>query len=148
MFMVKPYLVQLTSVLAFCCVTLWSQSAEADLAVVVNADNPTDSVTVEELINVFLGRSRQLAGGTKVIPIDQMEGESARIEFYDKVVKKSPSQLNSYWSRLIFAGKGRPPYAVMNDQEVIEFVSANPSMIGYVDTTAVDDSVKVILTNH
>lgn len=144
--MVKRYLVRMASVLAFSVVTLWSHGAEADLAVVVNAENPTDSITIEELVNVFLGRSRQLAGGTKVIPIDQMEGESARIEFYDKVVKKSPSQLNSYWSRLIFAGKGRPPYAVSNDQEVIEFVSANPSMIGYVDLTAVDDSVKVILT--
>ncbi|MDX1695668.1 MAG: phosphate ABC transporter substrate-binding protein [Ketobacteraceae bacterium] len=136
----------MASAIAFCFVTLWSHGAEADLAVVVNMENPTDSITIEELVNVFLGRSRQLAGGTKVIPIDQVEGEAARIEFYDKVVRKSPSQLNSYWSRLIFAGKGRPPYAVMNDQEVIEFVSANPSMIGYVDQTAVDDSVKVILT--
>lgn len=144
--MVKRYLVRMVSALAFSVVTLWSHGAEADLAVVVNAENPTDSITIDELVNVFLGRSRQLAGGTKVIPIDQMEGESARIEFYDKVVKKSPSQLNSYWSRLIFAGKGRPPYAVSNDQEVIEFVSANPSMIGYVDHTAVDESVKVILT--
>lgn len=144
--MAKRYLVRVTSVIAFSVVALWSHGAEADLAVVVNLDNPSDSITVEEVINVFLGRSRQLAGGTKVIPIDQVEGEAARIEFYDKVVKKSPSQLNSYWSRLIFAGKGRPPYALSNDQEVIEFVSANPSMIGYVDLTAVDDSVKVLLT--
>lgn len=144
--MYRRFLVRITSIFAFSIVALWSHAAEADLAVVVNVENPTDSITVEELVNVFLGRSRQLAGGTKVIPIDQVEGESARIEFYDKVVKKSPAQLNSYWSRLIFAGKGRPPYAVLDDQEVIEFVSANPSMIGYVDLTAVDDSVKVILT--
>lgn len=136
----------MASVFAFSIVTLWSHGAEAELAVVVNVENPTDSITIEELVNIFLGRSRQLAGGTKVVPIDQLEGEAARIEFYDKVVKKSPSQLNSYWSRLIFAGKGRPPYAVSDDREVIEFVSANPSMIGYVDMTAVDDSVKVILT--
>ena len=144
--MAKCYLVRVASVITFSVVALWSHGAEADLAVVVNLDNPSDSITVEEVINVFLGRSRQLTGGTKVIPIDQVEGEAARIEFYDKVVKKSPSQLNSYWSRLIFAGKGRSPYAVSNDQEVIEFVSANPSMIGYVDLTAVDDSVKVLLT--
>lgn len=146
--MYRRYLVRLASVFAFSIVTLWSHGAAAELAVVVNVENPTDSITVEELANVFLGKSRQLAGGTKVVPIDQTEGEAARIEFYDKVIKKSPSQLNSYWSRLIFAGKGRPPYAVADDQEVIEFVSANPSMIGYVDMTAVDDSVKVILTIH
>lgn len=146
--MYKRAIANLVSAIAFSVVTLWSHAAEAELAVVVNVDNPTDSITFEELINVFLGKSRQLAGGTKVVPLDQIEGEAARIEFYDKVIKKSPSQLNSYWSRLIFAGKGRPPYAVTDDQEVLEFVSANPSMIGYVDMTAVDDSVKVILTIH
>ena len=146
--MFNRVIARLVSAVAFSVVTLWSHAAEAELAVIVNVDNPTDSITVEELVNVFLGKSRQLAGGTKVIPIDQIEGEAARIEFYDKVVKKSPSQLNSYWSRLIFAGKGRPPYAVSDDREVLEFVSANPSMIGYVDMMSVDDTVKVILTIH
>ncbi|MCG8312999.1 MAG: phosphate ABC transporter substrate-binding protein [Pseudomonadales bacterium] len=139
-------LARFKSLCVFSALSVWSHFACAELAVVVNLENPIDSISVDELINIYLGKSRQLAGGTKVIPIDQVEGESARIEFYDKVIKKSPSQLNSYWSRLIFAGKGRPPYAVTDDHEVIEFVSANPSMLGYVDMTAVDDSVKVILT--
>lgn len=146
--MYKKAIVRLVSMIAVSLMTVWSHAAEAELAVIVNIDNPTDSVTFEELVNVFLGKSRQLAGGTKVVPLDQVEGESARIEFYDKVIRKSPSQLNSYWSRLIFSGKGRPPFAVTDDQEVMEFVSSNPSMIGYVDMTAVDDSVKVILTIH
>lgn len=146
--MYKRTISRLAFIIAFSVVTLWSHAAEAELAVVVNVDNPVDDISFEELVNVFLGKSRQIADGVKVVPIDQLEGEAARVEFYDKVIRKSPSQLNSYWSRLIFAGKGRPPYAVSDDQEVLEFVSANPSMIGYVDMTAVDDSVKVILTIH
>ena len=146
--MYKRTISRLAFIIAFSVVTLWSHAAEAELAVVVNVDNPVDDISFEELVNVFLGKSRQIADGVKVVPIDQLEGEAARVEFYDKVIRKSPSQLNSYWSRLIFAGKGRPPYAVADDQEVLEFVSANPSMIGYVDMTAVDDSVKVILTIH
>lgn len=144
--MYKRTIARLVSIIALSVVTLWSHAAEAELAVIVNVDSPVDDISFEELASVFLGKSRQIADGVKVVPIDQLEGEAARIEFYDKVVKKSPSQLNSYWSRLIFAGKGRPPYAVTDDSEVLEFVSANPSMIGYVDMTAVDESVKVILT--
>lgn len=139
-------MIRLISIVLCSVVAFWSNAAEADLAVVVSVDNPANSISEEELASVFLGKSRQLKGGTKVVPIDQLEGESPREEFYNRIIRKSQSQLNSYWSRLIFAGKGRPPYAVSNDQEVLEFVSANPNMIGYVDVDAVNDSVKVILT--
>ena len=145
-FCFSSIMIRLISIVLCSVVAFWSNAAEADLAVVVSVDNPANSISEEELASVFLGKSRQLKGGTKVVPIDQLEGESPREEFYNRIIRKSQSQLNSYWSRLIFAGKGRPPYAVSNDQEVLEFVSANPNMIGYVDVDAVNDSVKVILT--
>ncbi|PIE42023.1 MAG: phosphate ABC transporter substrate-binding protein [Gammaproteobacteria bacterium] len=144
--MYKKTLVRIVLAVSLGFVCCWSSASEAKLAVVANVDNPVNSITAEELVSIFLGKSRCLDSGVKVVPLDQIEGETARAEFYNKVIKKSPSQLNSYWSRLIFAGKGRPPYAVSDDQEVLEFVSANRSMIGYVDMSAVDDSVKVILT--
>jgi len=115
------------------------------LAIIVNNDNATNDVTVEEVVNIFLGKSRNLPDGTKVVPIDQWEGEPARTAFYHDLVKKSQSQLNSYWSRLIFAGKGQPPFAVSNSEEVMEFIAGNHNMIGYVDSEAVDETVKVIL---
>lgn len=124
---------------------LYSTFAQADLAIIVNNDNATNEITVEEVVSIFLGKSRSLPDGTKVVPIDQWEGEDAREAFYHDVVKKTQSQLNSYWSRIIFAGKGQPPFAVSDSQEVMEFIAGNQNMIGYVDTDVVDDSVKVIL---
>ncbi len=126
-------------------------SASGELAIIVNANNPSGDITVEQVANIFLGKSRRLPDGTKVIPIDQLEGELPRAEFYDKVVQKSQSQLNSYWSRQIFTGKGQPPFAVTSDSEVLEFIAANPNMIGYVDLATVEKAanageIKVLLT--
>lgn len=122
-----------------------ASSARAELAIIVNNDNVTNDIAVEEVVNIFLGKSHSLPDGTKVVPIDQREGELARSVFYRDLVKKSQSQLNSYWSRIIFAGKGQPPFTVTNSQEVMEFIAANQNMIGYVETDVVDESVKVIL---
>ena len=124
---------------------LCASSVHAELAIIVNNDNATNDITVEEVVNIFLGKSRSLPDGTKVVPIDQWEGEPARTAFYHDLVKKSQSQLNSYWSRLIFAGKGQPPFAVSNSEEVMEFIAGNQNMIGYVDSSLVDETVKVIL---
>jgi len=76
--------------------------------VVVHAGSPAGAITTQQAANVFLGKSSSLPDGTKVTPIDQEEGEDPRDEFYQKVVKKDASQLNAYWSRLIFTGKGQP----------------------------------------
>ena len=128
-----------------------ASSASGQLAVIVNASNHVKGITPEQVAEIFLGKSRRLPDGTKVVPIDQVEGQKPRDEFYTRIVQKSQSQLNSYWSRLIFTGKGQPPFAVTGDSEVLEFISSNPNMIGYVDLGAVGNdpglkAVKVLLT--
>ena len=60
------------------------------------------------------------------------------------MLNKSGSQLKSYWSKLVFTGKGTPPKVVANDAEVISLISANPNLIGYIDAAAVTGTVKVI----
>ncbi len=81
----------------------------------------------------------------KLILVNQ-DGTSVADEFNDKVVGKSSSQLNAYWSKLVFTGKGTPPEKLTTDQAVIDFVAANNDAIGYVDSAKVTDKVKVIAT--
>lgn len=130
-----------------------ASSASGELAIIVNSTNEIKQIDVEQVASIFLGKSRELPDGTKVIPLDQLEEDGVRLEFYTKVVKKTLPQLNSYWSRLIFTGRGQPPFAVSGDDEVLEFIASNPNMIGYVDVntlrTATNlNNVKVLLTIH
>lgn len=124
---------------------LGSGAAHAEVAVIVNKDVAVSSITLDVAANIFLGKVDTLPNGTKMVPIDQEDGKSVRTEFYTKVVKKDAAQLNAYWSRLIFTGKGEPPKKVADNAEVIALVAANPNIIGYVDAAAVNGSVKVLL---
>ncbi|TNC83587.1 MAG: phosphate ABC transporter substrate-binding protein [Alcanivorax sp.] len=128
-----------------------ASSASGELAIIVNNTNDIQEISVEDVASIFLGKSRQLPDGTKVVPLDQLEGSGLKQEFYAKVVRKTLPQLNSYWSRLIFTGRGQPPFAVSGNSEVLEFVASNPNMIGYVDVRALQtaanlSNVKVLLT--
>jgi hypothetical protein len=46
----------------------------------------------------------------------------------------------------VFTGKGTPPKELLTDQEVIDLVSQNPSMIGYIEKESVTSAVKVVAT--
>ena len=121
--------------------TVTSSLSHAEVVIVVNNSVAVSSITVDVAANIFLGKVDELPGGIRMVPI----GQKARTEFYSKVVKKDAAQLNAYWSRLIFTGKGEPPKKVADNTDVLALVAANPNIIGYVDASAVNSTVKVLL---
>lgn len=131
--------------LAFILLTLFSTVSMAEIAVIVhpsNASNLDDS----SITRIFLGKAKSFPDGSQAIAVNQSEGSAATNYFNENLVGKSASQLKAYWSKLVFTGKGTPPQEVASDAEVIELVSKNPSLIGYVDAASVDGSVKAIIT--
>ena len=80
------------------------------------------------------------------MPADQAESSAIRDQFYNKVTGKQAAQVKAAWSRLVFSGKGTPPKELASSAEVKKFVAANPDAIGYIEKSAVDGSVKTVLT--
>ncbi|MBL4583445.1 MAG: phosphate ABC transporter substrate-binding protein [Pseudomonadales bacterium] len=136
-----------TSLKSIALATLLTVSAGtfAQVSVIVH---PSNDVTISKKAasKLFLGKSKKFPGGGQAVPIEQSDGSSARDEFHANITKKKSSQLKAYWSRIVFTGKGQPPKEVSSDSEVMELISRNPSMIGYVDSSSVNASVKVVLT--
>lgn len=115
-------------------------SASAETVVIVSQKNPATRMFSEQASQFFLGKS------TLFTPIDQAEGSPIRADFYRKVADKDAAQVKALWSKLVFTGKGTPPKEYAGNAEVKKAVAADPKAIGYIDKSAVDDSVKVILT--
>ena len=123
-----------------------SLPAYADVVVVASLKSTVSSLTEEQASNVFLGKINSLPGSGKVIPLDQPNGSSIKDLFYQKITGKTAAQLKAYWSQQIFTGKGWPPKEVGDDTVVRNLVASNPSTVGYIDKSAVDSTVKVLLS--
>lgn len=119
--------------------------ANAEVAVIVHPSNDS-ALSDSDIKKIYLGKSRNFSNGATAVAVDLPEGTATRVAFIDAIVEKSETQFKSYWSRLIFTGKGIPPKILQNDAEVVDLVSRNPDVIGFVDTSSVNDSVKVVLT--
>ncbi len=121
-------------------------SVFADVSVIANKGVGTDSITAKEAQKIWLGKKKSL-GGVSVKLSDLPKGNASRDHFYESVVKKNEKKLKAYWAKIVFSGKGTPPKMLSSDSDVISWVASTPGAVGYVDSAAVDDSVKVLMTS-
>lgn len=121
-----------------CLSMLVASTAQAELAIIVNQQNPATKMFLGQVSQFYLGAS------TMFMPVELPDGSSQRSEFYKKVLEKEPAQVQAIWSKLLFTGKAKPPKELKSVAEVKKFVSENPNAIAYIDKAAVDDSVKVV----
>jgi ABC-type phosphate transport system substrate-binding protein len=120
-------------------------AAVADVVAVVSSKNPLVGLSKAQVIDIFLSRTTRFPDGTLAVPIDQVEGSPARDEFYKTFANKSPAQVKSLWAKIIFTGRGQPPKTVANSIEVRRLLAADPQAIGYIERSAVDSSVRVLV---
>lgn len=137
--------ISLKSALLGAVLTFAAGTVFAEVAVVVHPSNDS-AMSTDDISKLYLGKTKKFTNGQSAIALDRTEGSDLRVKFLDSAVGKDESQMKSYWSRLIFTGKGVPPKVVETDAEVKELVSRNPDTIGYIDSSSVDDTVKVIAT--
>ena len=114
--------------------------AGAHAEIVVIGNSAAAPMTKDQAVDVFLGKNQALS------PVDQPEAAPIRADFYKKLTGRSLAQVKATWSRLVFSGNGQLPKELPDAAAVKKAVAADPKLVGYIDKTAVDGSVKVLLS--
>ncbi len=125
-------------------VSLFSVGTLADIVVVVNPQLKVKALTTQQISDIFLGKTNELPTGEPITPVLQNEGGTIHEEFNLQVHGRDKKQLRAYWSRLVFTGKGNPPPYFDDAEEVKDQISDNPEIISYIDSSEVDEKVKVV----
>jgi ABC-type phosphate transport system substrate-binding protein len=119
-----------------------------ELVVIVSAKSPVAALRADQVADIFLGQVGRFPEGGEAVALDQGIGSAQRDEFYVKVAAKSPALVKAYWSKMIFTGRGQPPREAPNNAAIRKLVAENPSLIGYIERSALDASVKPVLMLH
>lgn len=125
--------------------SLAAAPAVADVVAVVSIKSAVTVLSKSQLADIFLGRASRFPNGVPAVPIDQADGSAVRAEFYAKLDGKSAAQLKAYWSKIIFTGRGQPPPAVANSEEMKRRLISNSAAIGYIESNMVDGALRVVL---
>lgn len=116
----------------------------ADVVVVANKANGS-TLTKDDVERIFLGKKSSFPDGGKATPYYLVAGDPVRESFDQVALGKSSTQLKSYWSKLVFTGKGTPPEE-LSSADVLARVASDSSAVAYVDSAQVNDSVKVVFS--
>jgi ABC-type phosphate transport system substrate-binding protein len=116
----------------------------ADLVVIANPESPVAALSKEQVTDLFLGKATSLPGFCCPMLIDQPESSPLREVFYSSVTGKSAAQAKSGWAKLYFTGKALPPKEGGSSDEIRKMVAGNKNMLGYVEKSMADASVKVV----
>lgn len=98
----------------------------ADMKVYVSKNSAIDSISLQELKNLYLKKTK-LLNGQKVIVYDNLDEYE---DFCTQVINKTSGQMHAYWMRQIFLGKSIPPHKVKYS-EITTLLNSNPTAISY-----------------
>ena len=111
---------------------------------VVTSKSSVRSMTKNDIWNVFTGVKVVWSDGEKVQVIDQSESATGK-EFYEKFVKSAAYQFRLQWAKLVLSGEALCPKKLEDDWAVRKAVADDPNAIGYIRSSALDESVRELL---
>ena len=118
--------------------------ARAEIAVVVHADNPLETLSLSELKRIYLGKQTNFGDGT-TITLGASEGMEE--SFYDAVLGMTAFKFRRHWVKEIFAGGvGKPPESLHDPEAVLQFIAADRGAIAFIEAneTGIDTRVVAI----
>ena len=119
-----------------------------ELVVIVSARSAVTALRTEQVAELFLAETARFPDGSEATAVDLMLGDPQRDDFYLKVARRTPALMKAYWTKRIFTGRGQPPRELPHSLAVRKLVAENPGMIGYIDRSALDASVRPVLVVH
>lgn len=113
--------------------------ATADIVVVVNSNNALTTLSRKQIIDLYMGRTSYFPNGEKALRMDQPINSQTRKNFYQGLVSKSVAEIKSYWARLLFTGRAKPPEEMESALDILLALQDNKNAIAYLDAKEFKD---------
>ncbi len=131
-------------VLALLIASLVPAAKAAGFKIVVHPDNPVQSMSIDEVAAMMLKTTTSWAGGTAIVPVDQVDTAPVRQAFSRTILRRKTMAVRSYWRQRLFAGVSVPPPELDSDAEVLAYVRRHRGAIGYVSENAPTTGARVV----
>lgn len=121
-------------------------SAGEEVDIVVNKSNPITDQTAAGLKSVFVCDKGTWPNGKRVSVLMLPPGSPERAAVLREIYKMNDADYSKYFLAAAFSGRvTAPPKVLSSAAQMKQEVAANPGAIGYLKSSDVDDSVKVVL---
>src|SRR5262249_20705615 len=103
---------------------------EGSLAIVVGRGSFIETITKDELREIYLRRQRIWSNGKRLIPINLPPSNPVRERFSSAVLGRGTQDLLEYWNARYFEGI-TPPVVLPSPAAVVAYLASEPGAIAY-----------------
>jgi len=112
-----------------------------EIAIVTNSQS-ISKIDKNEVKRLFLAKTNRV--NNIQVDLVELKNTSYKEEFYKILTNKNTAQLRSYWTRLIFTGKGKPPKQVESQEELAHYMDNSEVIITYLPLKSVQSNMNVL----
>jgi len=128
-------------------ITALATSSQAQVAIIVNANNPVSDVSVADLQQYFKADKKHWpAGGAVKLAVLSLSGPAGQVVL-KKIYQMDAGAYKKYWLKKVFKGDAKAPATKNSPQEVLDFVASDPGALSFVPADKVTGNVKVLKVN-
>ena len=110
--------------------------AALSIDIIVNVENPADSITATDVTNYFMKKERKWPDGNAVRFFDYRDENKSRAAFLKTYINKTSREIELFWiGEKIYTGN-IAPIQITSDSMMVSMVSRFPGGIGYISKTA------------
>jgi hypothetical protein len=122
-----------------------ASAASSDLVFIAAKSFPADSLTLEDIQNIYLGKKR-VVGRSIVVAVDQSEAEPIKLEFLKRVLRLSHAEYRAQLMKRRFQEGAVTPKFEPTSAAVLRDVVETEGAVGYVYRSEVESNpdVKVL----
>ncbi len=146
--MMKKYRKQLIACVTLTFLLLVSNTSAqqgADLAVIVNPQNPVESISSTDLRKIFAGEKLSWGSNLLVFTVVRAPQAYERDFLLNRILKMSESEYQQYWTRKLYSGEvSREPLAVFSNGMQLEAVRVEKGGIALIKAQDLRSGVKVL----
>lgn len=123
-------------------------SFAAGVAVIVNPENPVESMDLNDVKKIYTNNILKWPDGVPIVIYDLSAQDPSRAVFSEKVFEKPAEKVADEWAHLKITNQAKnPPLTMKSEALIIRRISKEKGAIGYVSEAAAKGrtEVKVII---
>lgn len=114
----------------------------AEYSIIISKKISVTEISSQQIRDLYLMK-RHTIGNQKIIPLNLVGLDDSRVAFENEILKMDRNRLNAYWVKQHFQGI-TPPITQPSHESIKAFVQNVEGAIGYIPSSMVDSTLKVI----
>lgn len=125
----------------FILFSILASSLFADVILIANESCKIENISTIELKNLYLGLNKTI--NNEKVNIYDSKDVKLYEEFVTEVLKKSVVSMETYWVKMLFSGRAKPPQQITYSQ-FLDLMNSKECNIIYVDSKNYKSNIKRI----